>query len=354
MGTECLLCGSSGTKNLGKRSSFRPLQGYHTYVSDLARFDREVYECLVCGFKFSYPPYDDSDIAALYNQPGYEKSQEDWAIVSDFTSRHWRDQLNHLKQRFIALGLATWREDFEDRHGRKPRFLDVGCGRGQYLAVFDDFGFEVLGIDLSEAQIGFVRKHLHFSVLRTSLADFRSPDKFDVILATHVVERVANPHTFFEDLRKQILPGGLILVETPVIFDEGREVERYGDIYHTLFFDHFTLTLLGAMHRLRTLKSVNVTFFKDSTFHIYVLTLFLYDEELDPSCWNERMIETLRSCYAGVHEDFCTWGRSFLAHHEGSLLKRGVRYLREHGVISTLAETLRFARERIHSRISMR
>jgi hypothetical protein len=62
----------------------------------------------------------------------------------------------------------------------------------------------------------------------------------------------------------------MLIVETPLVSDfSGQHAERYKDIYHTLFFDHFTLGLAGALHAAEPTAMRNIVYFaSDGSFNL--------------------------------------------------------------------------------------
>jgi O-antigen chain-terminating methyltransferase len=99
------------------------------------------------------------------------------------------------------------------------RAIDLGCGRGEWLELLKEAGFEAVGIDLSEAMVagcrdlGFdVRREDARTALQTLPADSQS-----IVSGLHIVEHMA-----FEDVisivresLRVLVPGGLLILETP-------------------------------------------------------------------------------------------------------------------------------------------
>ncbi|MFC1850023.1 class I SAM-dependent methyltransferase [candidate division CSSED10-310 bacterium] len=346
MNIICPLCTYDDLRFLGKRSDLvtaeRIHQEYYKFVEDVSLFDRGIYKCLVCGFQFVYPQYNQADLAALYNQDGYGKSQEAWSPLSEFKSSFARDLINEWKTKYTSLGVVSWREEFQANNKRTPTFLDVGCGRGQDLLVFHELGFEVTGIDVSDYQIEFARNHLNFNLVKTSLDDFKPVRKFDCILASHVIEHVVSPHSFIDDLLRLMNPEGLLLLETPLIFDGGREQDRYRDIYHTLFFDHFSLTVLALMHGLQVKNIIHVNYKDDLEYHIFILFSLACRDNPVPNKIDRSFLEAFRACHEGMHQDFCKWGRYYSA---ASRWRRAWRLWQQQGFLPALRRSLHFLKK---------
>lgn len=337
---RCPLCGNAKVTLLGRRSCLGPIDGYAPYVDDLALYDRNVFRCLVCGLQFIDPMYLDADLSSLYGHEKYEQFLNTAEVMSDLQSKAARAFLKRLAVGLIEEGVDSWREQFEARHSRSPRFLDVGCGRGGHLWAFDNIGFRVSGIDMSEKHVAFVREQMQFDVQHTSLEDFQPEEPFDCILASHVIEHTSCPHGFMDDALRLLADDGLLILHTPLTNDYGREDHRYRDIYHTLFFDHFTLTLLAAMHGMRCIHMSNAFFWRGCNI-VHIAGLFVRDKDLIGQSFTPLVIRTFRNPYEGAHEDLLMLIRDHLQTHRPGLVKRTWAFFRKHGTVPTIKEIMR-------------
>jgi O-antigen chain-terminating methyltransferase len=98
-------------------------------------------------------------------------------------------------------------------------WLDIGCGRGKWLRLAQDGGYEATGVDSNPAAIQQCRES-GFQVTEGDALEFlRSADdgSYAVISAFHVLEHC--PFAYCLNLVYQIArtlkPGGVLLIETP-------------------------------------------------------------------------------------------------------------------------------------------
>ena len=109
-----------------------------------------------------------------------------------------------------------------DEHGFKPlagkSALDVGCGAGLLAEPLARMGAEVTAVDAAPELIEVARDHAAGQGLAI---DYRAVSvesvggKFDLVTAMEVIEHVADPQTFIDDLAARLAPGGLLILSTP-------------------------------------------------------------------------------------------------------------------------------------------
>ena len=130
-------------------------------------------------------------------------------------------------------------------HAKRPvvRLLDLGCGAGHHTLAFGD-GFDVTGVDCSEAMLALARAHRPRGVFHVGdIRSVRLDARFDAVLLHDAVSYMLTE----EDLRaalatayRHIEPGGVLLTlaeYTTETFEEGSSVSEphcAGDIEVTL------------------------------------------------------------------------------------------------------------------------
>ncbi|MDR2521566.1 MAG: class I SAM-dependent methyltransferase, partial [Spirochaetaceae bacterium] len=123
--------------------------------------------------------------------------------------------------------------------GRR-RLLDIGCATGALLAALRERGWEVCGVEVSAAQAAYARSERGLAVHTGSLeeAAFAS-GAFDVVLASHVIEHVADPLAFVWEVSQVLSGGGYFFVTTPNI--AGFQARLFGSRWRSAIFDHLYL-----------------------------------------------------------------------------------------------------------------
>jgi len=130
-----------------------------------------------------------------------------------------------------------------------PQILDMGCGTGKNLEVFNQLG-TATGIDVSKEAIKFCQQRGLKRVSRQSLlkTNFKS-SSFDVITLFDVVEHVDDQKAIAE-IKRLLKPGGITIITVPAFswlwsrWDE--------ELYHHRRYTKSTLlSLLKDLHILK-------------------------------------------------------------------------------------------------------
>jgi 2-polyprenyl-6-hydroxyphenyl methylase/3-demethylubiquinone-9 3-methyltransferase len=106
--------------------------------------------------------------------------------------------------------------DFKPLAGKSA--LDVGCGAGLLAEPLARLGARVTAVDAAPELIAVARDHAIGQGLQI---DYRAAGvedvdgQFDLVTAMEVIEHVAEPQAFIDDLAKRLTAGGLLILSTP-------------------------------------------------------------------------------------------------------------------------------------------
>ncbi|MGH6956722.1 MAG: bifunctional 2-polyprenyl-6-hydroxyphenol methylase/3-demethylubiquinol 3-O-methyltransferase UbiG [Caulobacteraceae bacterium] len=163
-------------------------------------------------------------------QPAQSVDPDEVARFSALAAKWWDPKGEFAPlHRFNPVRLGFIRDEALERFGRDPaarrpfeglRLLDIGCGGGLLCEPMARLGFEVVGVDPSERNIGTARAHAAEAALsidyRAAAAEdlAAEPARFDVVLNMEVIEHAADPGAFLRTAASLLAPGGLMILAT--------------------------------------------------------------------------------------------------------------------------------------------
>jgi ubiquinone/menaquinone biosynthesis C-methylase UbiE len=97
------------------------------------------------------------------------------------------------------------------------RLLELGCGLGHLLGLLSN-DFKCTGLDIADYAVSQTKRNAPKADAMLGSAEQLEafPDQaFDVIVALHLVEHLAEPETALMEMGRLLTPGGLLLFATP-------------------------------------------------------------------------------------------------------------------------------------------
>lgn len=196
--------------------------------------------CSACQFRFATPTIN-PNLAKTIDE--YEAAYLQYLAPDGSTDANLRS-------------LCRWMQRFAALHG--VRLLDVGAGGGTLVRFLRGRGVDAEGLEPSRALFErFLSDDAAFTC--AMLHDYRlsAGRTFDVVTAFDVVEHVADPRGFLDDIAAILEPGGVFFGSTPDVASLsarafGRRWHFYYP-YHLSYFTPRTLTRAAAQHGLRLL-----------------------------------------------------------------------------------------------------
>ena len=187
----CALCGATSSQLLGRNPDF-PKSG--------------IYQCPDCGYMWSRPEPTPAELQEVYRATYRTIRQESPT----------QDYLDFMNARAVAQYEFIIQTTSRDFAGLKV--LDIGCGVGSLLKVFEEHGAAVTGFEPDIAMAGAARKRLSAAArienTMFNVSEWQG-EPFDLICLSHVLEHVSNPVEFLAGLMRTARPGGFLFVEVP-------------------------------------------------------------------------------------------------------------------------------------------
>lgn len=288
-----------------------------------------IVRCSLCGLAYTSPRPTESEIGAFYPRqyyptvpPSINNTTKGFSVKIKKWIRedYYGYPPAHPIGKFAVLRrILLWpekiRRQLRGRHVLpwvgKGRLLDVGCSGGGNLAIFRAQGWDVYGVDNSQAAIECARKVVGE---RAQLGDLRTlgfPEQFfDVIHFSHTLEHLFNPLDTLLRARKILTNDGVLVIAVP---NTGSfECKIFGRMWtpwdlprHLYHFDKTTLSLLlqQAGYRVRARRTGIGTAFFMSSFNQFLIHRYGLKR---PGWLLQKLVE------AFVAKPFC-----FLAGHLG-------------------------------------
>jgi SAM-dependent methyltransferase len=245
----CLACG--GTLQ-------RKIRGYRTdSPAGEALFGAAaLFRCAACGFVQMDPVPSQEDLGNYYatNYRTGGRHGSEVANVQDFP----RDNLFYMYRGQSIVKLLE--PHIARRIGREDlRILDVGAGFGHILHAFSVRypASKRFAVEISQVCVQHLTS-LGVTVFQAPTEEVlsRTTEKFDVIVLSHVLEHLREPHAALSLLRERLAPNGVLYIEVPHIPDEAFShcldhpwAPRF-DEPHLTFFTPTTLTTMLAARGL--------------------------------------------------------------------------------------------------------
>jgi 2-polyprenyl-3-methyl-5-hydroxy-6-metoxy-1,4-benzoquinol methylase len=103
---------------------------------------------------------------------------------------------------------------------KESKLLDVGCGEGWCLSYFNERGWDVTGLDLSDFGCQIHHPHLLSRLISgdisTSIKSLHDTERtFDLIFLDNVLEHVISPEELINDCRQLAHQETVLLIEVP-------------------------------------------------------------------------------------------------------------------------------------------
>ena len=222
-----------------------------------------VVRCRQCGMVYLNPRPTRTDILRFYPEDyayaATQRQKESWrarvhraVLIRDYgypmpepALQEWLNPIAegyHALYQTIALPILPWRGG--------GRLLDVGCGKGDYLAAQRDLGWQVVGVEINPHAVRHARDVLNLEILDSDLTDAHLAEHaFDAITMWWYLEHVPDPLQVLRHARRLIKPDGVLVIGVPnwdsVDAKIFRHVWYHLDVpRHQSFFTPATLTAM--------------------------------------------------------------------------------------------------------------
>ncbi len=181
---DCKLCHN------GEYELFKEIGGY------------KLVKCRSCGLVYLNPRPSQKEIKKIYANKYvlYEKK-------ADIQNKQIEEEINKRRRRCEKI-LGVLKK-------KAGRVLDIGCGRGFFIACMKRYGWEVAGIDISESACDFAMKYLGLNIHRGIVEDMAFKEDFDLITMSHLFEHLPDPVNTLKKISQLMSKDGMLVVAGP-------------------------------------------------------------------------------------------------------------------------------------------
>jgi SAM-dependent methyltransferase len=160
-----------------------------------------IHRCSNCELLFVHPQPSTEELGKLYSAAYFSRGNKYAAALEPQHDPNWlNDQAKvELIKRWCARGTL----------------LDVGCALGGFLAVAQEHGFEVEGVEIAEYAAEQARTRLHIKVTNSDIYSAAlAPESYDVITMWDVIEHLPDPNLALEKITRALRPKGYVAFST--------------------------------------------------------------------------------------------------------------------------------------------
>ncbi|HEY9677439.1 MAG TPA: class I SAM-dependent methyltransferase [Drouetiella sp.] len=194
--------------------------------------DFTVVKCRNCSLHYLNPRPDVSELGTIYPPQYYAYHLQTKNVESEN-----QNSLLYKARKFVYLSRLEKALAHCNSSDNALKVLDIGCADGRALNWYrqiESKKVETHGVDFDHIAAQQAREAGH-TVYEGRFEDVAIPrDYFDMAVATHVIEHVADPKSFAARAFEVVRPGGIFLLETPNIdsFDAGFFRNHHWGGYH--------------------------------------------------------------------------------------------------------------------------
>ncbi|OGY10159.1 MAG: hypothetical protein A3D26_00590 [Candidatus Blackburnbacteria bacterium RIFCSPHIGHO2_02_FULL_44_20] len=211
--------------------------------------------CPTCGLVFI--SRNEGAAEQYYKNDGYFKKSLNFAYRKKLISKSLL--VKEAGER-VANALSMLSADLGNKN-----VLDVGCGYGEILYCFEkNHGCQVQGVEASREASQHGKKLFDIPIHTTTLEEFDTREKFDIVWCSHVLEHTSDPKTFLKKVKAVLKKGGQLYLEVPNILKPSGnfDLDMFLHKEHLQTFSVYNLCLLLSKTGFKVMTYSDSTFLK--------------------------------------------------------------------------------------------
>jgi len=190
---KCLVCGSN---------RFEPFLQCKDYTVSQESFS--ILSCPSCGFKFTNPRPEDSELGNYYKAESY--------ISHTNSKKGLINSVYHIVRKYTLRKKVVLVSSYVSR----GTILDYGCGTGMFLAACKSVGWNVLGIEPdNDARAMANNQGLELYSKKEEVISFNTHKQVDAITLWHVLEHVTDMFETLAFFKSKLKKDGVLIIAVP-------------------------------------------------------------------------------------------------------------------------------------------
>jgi 2-polyprenyl-3-methyl-5-hydroxy-6-metoxy-1,4-benzoquinol methylase len=138
--------------------------------------------------------------------------------AADETVNHADDYTDPQVREYRKEHVARPKVEFVTKYLPTPaRWLDVGCGNGDLLAVAKELGYAAVGLEPNTTSAQIARKEFGLEIHEEPLSRFAATGKqsFNIVSFIGLLDLVPDPMSYLRDAARVLSPGGVVFASFP-------------------------------------------------------------------------------------------------------------------------------------------
>ncbi len=163
----------------------------------------QIVECESCGFKFTNPRPDESELGRYYKSEDY--------VSHSNTNKGFINSIYQWVRKYTLLKKLQ----LISKYFKTGSILDIGCGTGEFLNTCQNAKWKTLGIEPDVDARQMAIKNFNLDVRNENELALLPDASFDIISMWHVLEHVPALNERIDELKRLIKPNGIIIIAVP-------------------------------------------------------------------------------------------------------------------------------------------
>ena len=213
----------------------------------IPKLQRKIVKCKNCGLVFAHPANSSFLTFDFEDEGQREQKYHQMRLAAEEEGKFDEDMIKR-EEVIRTLHFRTRKEEIE-RYEKTGKLLDIGCGRGFFLANFVGSNIDYFGIEPRKRISEEAKKRVgENKIFCGTLNEANLPDShFDIVTMINLIEHLPFPKETLKEVNRLMKNGGILLIETPNVESMlpkilGKRWHAFLEYEHHYFFSKDTLT----------------------------------------------------------------------------------------------------------------